>query len=101
MGSREKSWTLSAFFSQTMSRCPCSAMLRAWLNPGKADFFTTTFPKWSCLALNPSRFAVSMTYSAIACSCFEQRGMRAISAKYFQTSCGLRPSIALDNFGSS
>ena len=64
--------------------------------PGEAGFLTTTLPSLSAFASRPRRFAVSRTYLVIFSSCLEPRGIPAISAKYFHTSAGFRPSIALD-----
>ena len=96
MGSFVKSCALPAFFSQTMSRWPCRQIGRTFCLPGEAGLLTTTLPKGSCLALRPSLPAVSQTYLEMAASFLDPRGMRAISAKYFQTSCGLSPSMAFD-----
>src|SRR5512143_174839 len=96
IGSFEKSWTLSLFFSQTMSRWPCRQRLRTFSFPGDALLRTTTLPSLSAFACSPRRLAVSRMYLVIFSSCFEHRGIRAISAKYFHTSGGFRPSIALD-----
>ena len=71
-------------------------MLRAFPFPTEAGFFTTTLPSLSAFAFRPSFFAVSSTYWVIAASCFEGRGILAISAKYFHTSSGFNPSIAFD-----
>ena len=64
--------------------------------PALAGFWTTTLPNLSVLAFSPSRPAVSITYFEIAVSFLEQRGIRAISAKYFHTITGCSPSIACD-----
>jgi len=70
-----------AFFSQTMSRCPCST--RAGHSRGRASrFFTATLPTASTLASSPRRLAVARTYFEIAASCFEQRGSGYLP-KYF------------------
>ena len=85
IGSFVKSCTLSAFFSQTMSRCAWRQTLAARSFPAVAGFSTRTFPAASWRASRPSCRAVSSTYCAAAASFFEPRGMRESAAKCFQS----------------
>ena len=94
MGSVSKLWAPPSFCSQTMSRWPCRHTLGARSCPRDAGFFTRTLPALSCFAESRSRLAACMTYFAMAASFFEPRGIAEISEKYFQTSGGVRSSVA-------
>ena len=55
MGSVSKLWAVPSFFSQTMSRWPCSRAMGAPSRPACAGLRTTMLPTLSCTASRPSR----------------------------------------------
>ena len=61
MGSVEKSWVTSAFFSQTMSRWPWSTTAGALSRPAVPPFRTKTLPAASRLCSRPRLSATPTT----------------------------------------
>jgi len=92
MPSFSKSCSMSEFFSQTMSTCPCSTVIGAPSHPGEAGASMTMLPMRSSRAARPSSAAVRRTWARTRASCFDGRGTADSAAKRFQTDAGSRAS---------
>ena len=74
IGSFSKSWTLSLFFSHTMSVCACKMIVLRSSKPGVAGAFMMTLPHSSTIYSTLCSLAQLMRYSTILPSFFEGRG---------------------------
>ena len=90
IGSFSKSWTLSLFFSHTMSVCACKMIVLRSSNPGVAGAFMMTLPQGSTIYSTLCSLAQFSRYSTILPSFFEGRGTAKMPWNSFHTHSGVR-----------